>query len=51
MSRLQQKSLTVSSPHVDDVSLTSSVTVVVKDDVTVSSVELSVRGRIHWHLV
>ena len=43
--------LLVFSPHVDDVSLTSSVTVVVKDDVTVSTVELSVCGRIHGRLV
>lgn len=41
----------VLSPHVDDVSLTSSVTVVVQDDVAVSSIELSVCGRIHWHLI
>lgn len=32
----------VSSPHVDDVSLASSMVVVVQDDVTVSSIKLSV---------
>lgn len=39
------------SPHVDDVSLASPVLVVVEDDVTVASVKLSVRGRIHGHFV
>lgn len=39
------------SPHVDDVSLTSSMVEVVKDDVAVSSVKLSVRGWIHGHFV
>lgn len=39
------------SPHVDDVSPTSPVLVVVEDDVTVASVKLSIRGRIHGHFV
>lgn len=39
------------SPHVDDVSLTSSVTVAVKDDVAVASIELSISGRIHRYFV
>lgn len=38
-------------PHVDDVPLASSMVVVIEDDVTVSTIELSMCGGVHFHLV
>lgn len=38
-------------PYVDDVSLTSSMMVVVEDDVAVSTIELPVGGWVNWSLV
>lgn len=38
-------------PNIDDVSLSASVSVVVKDDVTVSAIELTVCGRVNRNLV
>lgn len=39
------------SPVIDDLSLTAAMTVVVQDDVAVTTVELPIRGGIHWHFV
>lgn len=38
-------------PNVDDVSLSATVSVVVKDDVTVPAIELAICGRVNRNLI
>lgn len=39
------------SPYVDDVTLSVIVSVLIQEDVTVSSIELTKDRRIHWNLI